>query len=90
MTHAERVSAVMGHDGANFHTDMSLENLMACFGPVEVAHRAPFGTVSKFILGDGSAIIIAGDCWDLALDDSDPDCFCMKGNKRHNDDCHAS
>ena len=85
MTNAEEIAARYDNDGLHWidADGVELEELL-------VSMRAPCewrdgrGTdVRRYTLSDGSAILLAGDCWDIGY----ADCWCSATGITHEERC---
>lgn len=76
-TTAQRIAKIYREDGQLFYrgADRHIETLARRFDrwPEEANNGS-----KKYRFSDGSALVVAEGCWDLALN-SDPDCFCFEG-----------
>jgi hypothetical protein len=72
-------------DGQNFRTQIGVRPLEPRFARTvqhaTVTYRDGEGTdVYRLTYPDGSAIVVSGDAWDLAVEGSDDMDFCWAGN----------
>ena len=81
MTTAQIISAKLDNDGQKFDTvdGISIDTLCAdVHGAGYPSFRDGHGTDTyRYNFADGSAIVVAGGCWDLSVDDYP--CYCMAG-----------
>ena len=85
MTTAQKIANLFDNDGQNWKAVINgvawglEEYCLERRASADYEHGHGTGTV-RYGFADGSAIIVAEGCWDLALS-ADEDCFCMAGNK---------
>ena len=66
MSTAEEIAAQYGNDGHNFHNEAGVSIGCYCQNKGAQWHINPFATdTTRFVFPDGSAIVIAGDAWDI-------------------------
>lgn len=65
-TTAEEIAEHYGNDGHNFHNEAGVSIGCYCQNRGAQWHINPFATnTTRFAFPDGSAIVIAGDAWDI-------------------------
>jgi hypothetical protein len=76
-TTARRISARFGDDGQRWTDDTGLGLLDVCQDDLTASHSRDGGLVRRYHFGDGSAIVVAGDGWDLGITGEDRErCTC--------------
>ena len=80
MTTAGKIAARLDDDGGRFFDDHDTHIETIC---VSEGGRPLLGggmDATRWDFPDGSAIVVVGGAWDLAVSGSGADCFCWDGN----------
>lgn len=86
MTTAQRIAGYFNNDGMNFKDEFGCYLDESCDDHGGRLEKDDSRSITyRYTFPDSSAIIIAGDCWDIGYSD----CFCMQGNG-HTEDCAQS